>query len=216
MPISPSFPPFPGVFPDGGTAEGWKDSPSPGWQRHTVCKHPCRLSPAPASPSRFRQPSCNLRAASLAGKGPQASSKSSHQVVFLLGVAHTSRTKHGKQPGRQRPRTRKGDAGGSRGSPSSRGEHSSSPGADCFSVSNPNPNQHFSPRPPRCKTQHKQYVHPLFFKEKIIFWVMPLPPSLKPGKDGEGSRLSPGLSTLLGSLLCIITCNLYATLLEKH
>lgn len=72
------------------------------------------------------------------------------------------------------------------------------------------------PRPPSCKTQHKQYVHSLLLKEKIIFWVMSLPPSLKRGKDGEGSGLSPGLSTHLSSLLFIIKCNLYTTLLEKH
>lgn len=38
---------------------------------------------------------------------------------------------------------------------------------------------------------------------------MSLTPSLKPDKDGEGSGLSPGLSTHLGSLLHISTFNLW-------
>lgn len=107
------------------------------------------------------------------------------------------------------------DVGGSWGSPQSTAPALGMSGmtASGFQTSIQN---NASPRAPHCETQHKQYVPSLLLKEKTIFWVMPPSPSLKPGKDGEGAALSPGLSTHLCSLLCIITCNLYATLLEKH
>ena len=58
-------PPSPGVFL---TVVQQRDG-------RTVRKHPRQLSPPPASPSGFWQPFCNLHAAGLLGKGPQASSK---------------------------------------------------------------------------------------------------------------------------------------------
>lgn len=69
--------------------------------------------------------------------------------------------------------------------------------------------------PWRCKTQHKQHVLSLLLKKENYF-LGNASPSLKPGKYGEGSGLSPRLSIHLSSLFCIITCNLYTTLLKKH